>query len=180
MASPCSAFIVSVPLVYILVSHAGLKAGTEPALFHLWKAGHTILGAIVYGGACFIALVFADASTTRSLAGRHFGFSTAQRIFTIWLIVAVIQFVVGLILLDASSHARGDLWIFASILFYMLTLCTWLIGFLFHFNSYKADERGRSFASGGRWALLGNMFFGIGLLLLTAVVVLMSIAGTPA
>ena len=173
--------IVSVALVFILISHPEFKAGTQPDLaLHLLKAAHTVLGAIVYGGASFIALVFAHASTTRSLAGRHFGFSTAQRIFALWLFVAVIQFIVGLFLLDVSPYERGDFWIFASILLYMLAMYTWLIGFLFHLNSYKADEQGRSFGSGDHWALLGNVAFSIGLLLLTAVIVFMSMLDTSA
>jgi hypothetical protein len=168
---------VSALLVFIFISYPELT-GSQPHLaLHLLKAAHTVFGAIVYGGASFIALVFAHASTTRSLAGRHSGFSTAQRLFAIWLLVAVMQFVLGLFLLDSSPHERGEFWIFASILLYMLAICMWLIGFLFHLNSYETDEQGRSFSSGDHWALLGNISFSIGLLLLTTVVVLMSMAG---
>jgi hypothetical protein len=168
--------VVSVALVLIVVMYLATEGATPPDLpLHLWRTGHTVLGAIVYGGACFIALVFAQASTTRSLAGRHFGFSTAQRLFVIWLGVAVVQFIVGLYLLDVSPYGRGDLWIYASSLLYMMALSLALVGFISHVNSYRLDGQARSFNSGDNWALTGNAAFSFALLLLTAVIVLMSL-----
>ena len=171
--------IVCTLLVLALVSQPSDVAGTEPDVeLHLWKAGHTVLGSIVYGGAAFIALIFARANTIRSLAGRHASFSTAQQMFIIWFLVALGQFVVGLYLLDVSKpYERGHDWVFASVVLYMATLVLGLLGFIFHFASHKLSSHGELFGNAGHYALLGNISFSFALITLTSVLVLMSLRG---
>jgi hypothetical protein len=166
-------------LVFALIYQPGsINNIASDVELHMWKAGHTVLGSIVYGGAAFIALMFARANTIRSLAGRHASFSTAQQMFVIWIMVAIGQFAIGLYLLDVSEpFERGHDWVFSSVVLYLVTILLSLIGFIFHFSSHKLNAQGDTFGQAGRYALLGNVFFSSGLVTLTIVLVLMSLRG---
>lgn len=172
------ALIVCILLVLALFANWTGSTPTPDIALHLWKTGHTVLGSIVYGGAAFIALLFAQSNTIRSLAGRHFSFRTARQMFTIWFALAAVQFVVGLYLLQASTkYGRGDDWVFASVTIYMTALIFALAAFILHFIAHRKTGRGEIFGKAGRYALLGNVLFSSVLVALTAVVVLMSLRG---
>jgi hypothetical protein len=171
--------VVCALLVLALICQpSGINDIGSDVELHMWKAGHTVLGSIVYGGAAFIALMFARANTIRSLAGRHASFSTAQQMFVIWIMAALGQFAIGLYLLDVSEpFDRGHDWVFGSVVLYLSTLSLSLAGFVFHFASHKLNAQGDTFGQAGRYALLGNVFFSSGLVTLTIVLVLMSLRG---
>lgn len=57
---------------------------------------HVVLGAAVVGGQFFLALAFARVMASPSFRQREFGFDTTERLFGVWLVLALLQPVLGL------------------------------------------------------------------------------------
>ncbi len=169
------AVLVGTLLIAALLSHS------DPTLEY-WRAGHIVLGAVVFGGAAFIVLVFSRATTSPSLAERQFGFSSGKRLFCIWLIIASFQFFVGIVLLRLSeSYSITDKWVLLAVFAYVFALFFFGAGFLSHQTAGSVEEEERSRGMADMYAFLGNSGFGLGLILLTAVIVFMGLkheAGT--
>ena len=176
-------FFLGVPLIGAALMVSMMIAGLthlkpdEHGLEQL-KAGHAVFGAIVYGGGIFVALLFALAGTSTSFSERQFGFRTGRRLFYVWLIVALAQLAIGLALLYVSPHSYHAPWIFISLISYIASLCFWLFAFDRYRTSNDIDRGGRPLRAWTAQSFWGNLFFSIGLLMLTLVVVLMSLQET--
>jgi len=177
-------FYLGVPLAGVLMVCALLVAafvGTRAHDFdlHMWKAGHTVFGAIVYGGGAFVGLVFARAGTSTSFMERQFGFRVGRELFYVWMAVAVAQFFVGLTLLYKSIYAYTDLWVSFAMFSYLFAIMCWFGAYDRYRSSNEADREGKSCQAWTTLSFFGNLFLGLGLLLVTLVIVLMSLKRLP-
>ena len=181
-------FFHGVPLLGIAVVCALLVSGMmvpsdilqdhvprSPNTSELWLAGHTVFGAIVYGGGAFVALLFSRVGTSASFSERRFGFHTARRLFRIWLFVAVAQLAVGLMVWRSSGLSISEHWLLASIAAYVGSLVFWISGYFQYSLAYTADKEQESLRKVQKIVFLGNLFFGLGITLITIVIVLMSL-----
>ena len=164
------AAIVSALLVAGLVSS---ESGRE---LELWRAGHTVFGAIVFGGGAFITLIFARAGVSTSFSARQFGFRVARNLFHIWLSVALAQFFVGLVLLGVTpAYSYQDVWVFISIVVYLFSVAFWYAGYDRYRSANEADREGRPMRVWTTLSFFGNLLSVAGLSLMTLVIVLMSL-----
>lgn len=158
---------------------AGLVSDESGRQLELWRAGHTVFGAIVYGGGAFITLIFARAGVSTSFSERQFGFRVARHLFHIWLGVALAQFFVGLALLAESpaySYRHG--WVFVAILAYLFAIAFWYAAYDRYRSANEADRDGRALPVWTALSFAGNLLSVTGLSLMTLVIVLMSLKPT--
>ena len=142
----------------------------------LWKAAHIVLGATMYGGSVFVALLFARSGISRSFMERQFGIVTAQQLFAIWISVALSQMFVGFYLVYLSdAYMITQEWVVISVIVYFFALIFFLFGFIFYRSGNNADKEGRDRVILERAVFAANTCFGMGLLSLTVVIILMSL-----
>ncbi len=176
-------FFTGVPLVGIVIVLIILILGTQATEselsteLHLWKAGHTIFGAIVYGGGIFVSLLFARAGTSQSFSERRFGFHTARRLFYVWFLVAIFQLIVGFCLLALYSNWNygENPWLIAGIYSYIFSLFFWWFGYSMYSRAYTADKDQKSLMEIHKSQFWGNLCFGMATMMITFVVVAMSL-----
>lgn len=165
--------------VMLIVFFFGLA---EPGTFHaaeFWRAVHTAFGAIVYGGGCFVALFFARAGTSTSFAERRFGFVAGKRLFALWFLVAVIQFVLGLTFwFKLGYDPSRQHWLMASALIYPVALLFWGSGYVLYSAAYRLDREQAPLREVQRTIFLANTCFGSGIALITLIILMMSLKGT--
>ncbi|MFK7861573.1 MAG: toll/interleukin-1 receptor domain-containing protein [Granulosicoccus sp.] len=176
-------YVAGVPIAGLLIVCSLLIAGltsTEAGReLQLWKASHTVFGAIVYGGAAFVSLIFARTGVSTSFSERQFGFRIGRRLFYLWLIVALTQFFIGLMLLSESpAYSHKDGWVFIAIISYLFSLGCWCAGYDRYRSANDADKEGKPLKITITLCFVGNIFFGLGLLLSTLVIILMSLKNT--
>lgn len=163
------AVIISSLLVIALLDSDSYRS------LELWKAGHTVWGAIFFGGAAFLALLFSRAGTSNSVAERHFEFLTGRYLFYIWMLIAIDQLVVGLLLINIPAPSLSEAWIIVAIVAYMASLLAFFLGYDVHRSAWVVNVYNRQSGKANRLTLAGNLCFGLGLLLVSIVVVLMSL-----
>jgi uncharacterized membrane protein len=159
-------FLIVATLPRTLVDHS----------IEYWKAGHIVLGAIVYGGAAFVTLVSSAVGTSSSLAERQFAGLISRHLFYIWSCAAILQFGLGFALVGAhDGWALSTDWIALAIIYYVLAILMIVVGFVCHQFSANAGET--DFITGlmDIYTFVGNITFGFGLLFLTCVVILMGL-----
>jgi hypothetical protein len=144
------------------------------------RAGHIVLGSIVYGGAVFVALLFSRAGISNSFVERQFCISTARKLFFVWFWAMVLELLGGLYLLKllyvshrVNSYTKG--WVFGSLIAYFVASVCFFWGFIYYRESSNADIEGRERRVVEMQAFVGNLAFGLGLVALTVVIVLMGL-----
>jgi uncharacterized membrane protein len=173
-------FVAGVPIVGAAVVCAllvyGLVSDESGRQLQLWRAGHIVFGAVVFGGGAFITLIFARAGVSNSFSERQFGYRIARVMFHIWLAVAVAQFFVGLVLLGESpAYSYRDGWVFIAVMAYLFSLALWYAGFDRYRAASEADREGSPMPVWTRLSLFGNLLSTIALALMTLVIVLMGL-----
>ena len=164
---------------------------TPSKVLHL-ISGHVILGAIVFGGAVFTSLVFARAGATASFSDRRFGFQLGETLFTLWLPIALIQFVYGawitygrVIQLESVPGVRdlnvtylgNNTWLVLAGAAYLISILCFVIGFVNYKSAKNAVSTRKDLNIITRLSFVGNCWFGWGLLFLTSVIMLMNLKG---
>jgi uncharacterized membrane protein len=162
-----AAFFAGVPILgaalVCLLLLAGVGFEYEQGGRSLWQAvlsadvehvkgGHIVLGAIVFGGAAFMSLISPRAATSRSLAERHFAMKIAKHLFTIWILVAVTQFILGIILVARTDWDLSHNWVSMSIICYILSIFMFVVGFFCHQMASGAGEEDYSTGATVRYA----------------------------
>lgn len=174
-------FLVAVPFVGAIAMVTFIVLGLlqdESKLdsTHVWLAGHTAFGAMVYGGAAFIALMFARTGTAASYSARRFGFVVAKSLLALWTIVALVQFALGLRLWFLVGYNPTEQhWLMLSVASYILALGFVVFGYMCHSDAFRQDRNQEQMKTIQASVFWGNSCFAIALTFLTLVILMMSL-----
>ena len=75
----------------------------------------------------------------------------------------------------SSGLSISEHWLLASIAAYVGSLVFWISGYFQYSLAYTADKEQESLRKVQKIVFLGNLFFGLGITLITIVIVLMSL-----
>jgi len=136
-------------------------------LYHL----HVVIGAAILGGQFFLSLAFANAVASPSFREREYGFSTAEKLFVVWIVITLVQPALGLWLV-LSSHAKYSMapWVWLSLVLYVLALFFTVVGYVCARNARALDRHHASHHVVNRLYLLVNCLFLAGFVLTVGVV----------
>lgn len=168
----CNAlFFSGLPILAGLVFALLLLRGDGLLQEHL-RHLHVVLGSAVVGGQFFLALAFARVMASPSFRQREFGFETTERLFGVWLLLAVLQPVLGL-WFGVLRHGGVLPHVWLALALYLLALLCSLGGYI-----TASSARGRDAAHDAprRVAarhLQANLLFLAGFAVMAAVVNLM-------
>ncbi len=154
-----------------------LFEATNIQVLHLLRLAHIIFGSIFVGGAAFIAVAFSRASSARSFSERNSGLMLAKHSFVVWLLLAGVQAIVGLSLVNPSSSSMRDPWVWLALLIYVSSVFLMYVSAGLHERSCTIGEEERSEGVGDQAAFIGNILASLALLLLMLLIVLMSFQG---
>ena len=139
-----------------------------------WRAAHTALGAIVYGGGVFTALVFSRAGTSANASARRLTFAMAKRLFFLWMALAIVQIGVGANLWYVSPWGFDAPWIAVSVVVYLLAIVCALLGYIQCSTAYRLEKEQASLVAVRRAIFVGNAMFGLMIIMMTFVIMGMS------
>ncbi len=168
----CNAlFFSGLPILAGLVFALLLLRGESLVTQHL-RHLHVVLGAAVVGGQFFLALAFARVMASPSFRQREFGFDTIERLFGVWLWLALLQPVLGL-WFGWRLHAQVLPHVWCALALYLVALLLSLGGYV---AAGSARRRDADHAAPRRVAarhLQANLLFLAGFAVMAAVVNLM-------
>lgn len=165
----CNAlFFSGLPILAGLVFALGLLRGVVQHLLHL----HVVLGAAVLGGQFFLALAFARVMASPSFRQREFGFATIERLFGVWLVLAVLQPVLGL-WFGVLRHGGVPPHIWLALALYLVALLCSLGGYITASSARRRDAAHDAPRRVAARHLQANLLFLVGFAVMAAVVNLM-------
>lgn len=170
------AILVIVSLGFLSQSDSG-PFQSENVSLHMYRAGHTAFGAMLYGGAAFIALIFALVGAAASYSARRFGFMIAKFLLLLWFLVAGLQFWLGMLLLAKKfNHGYSDeFWLLLSIAFFFMAMISALVAYICHSAAFRENRNQGPMTKIQISVFLGNVCFAVTLVLLTLVILMMSL-----
>jgi len=167
-------FFSGLPILFAAISAFvlfGLAPGSHyQHINHL----HVVFGAVILGGQFFISMGFARVVASPSFHEREYGFSTTERLLTIWAIFVVVQPALGLFLVLYDPNARGMRdWVWLSLVLYLLGLLCTGTGYVLAKRARELDRDQRAPQSIAGLDLAANALFLLGFILMVAVINLM-------
>lgn len=154
-----------------------LYEAKDEQVLRLVRLAHIIFGSIFAGGAAFIAVAFARASSARNLSDRVSGLSLAKHSFLVWLLLAAVQIMVGLALVQPSSSSMRDPWVWLALLIFVSSVFLMYVSAGLHERSCLTGEDERRSGISDQTAFFGNILSSMALLLVILLIVLMSLQG---
>ncbi len=169
-----SLFPIVTPSVGFIIVFGLLTTGILGPL-GFWKSGHVVLGTMVAGGGAFVALLYALAGKSTNFTERQFGIRVASRLSVIWFLVAGAQLIVGSVLVWQSHFLITHDWVLWSVFAYIAALALWAFGFYNYTRANENDKRNAPQKHSVCYKFAANACFGLGLILITLVIILMSL-----
>lgn len=168
----CNAlFFSGLPILAGLVFALLLLRGEGLLQLHLSHL-HVVLGAAVVGGQFFLALAFARVMAAASFRQREFGFETIERLFGVWLVLAVLQPVLGLCY-SVLLHRGVPPHVWLALALYLLALLCSLGGYIAASSARARDAAHDAPRRVAARHLQANLLFLVGFAVMAAVVNLM-------
>lgn len=174
----CNAlFFSGLPVVSALLAALLLLRGESLLTEHL-RHLHVVLGAAVLGGQFFLALALARMSAAPSFRQRQFGFESIERLFGVWLLLALLQPALGL-WFGVRRHGEIAPHVWASLALYLASLALSLCGWIAAGNARRCDEAHEAPRRIEWRSLQANLLFLAGFIVMAAVVNVMLTRALP-